>query len=403
MPLPNHLTSEEAHEAGTESTKGFMRFGTLEEHISKAGNVAAQPKHIEDIVFPLRNSITKGTSLSLVAQEDGSFKWTPIGSGIPVGTISWILAETPPVGYLALSNDNGLLIRSAFPGLWEEAQRSGLLRTEAEWQAEVTANGSVGYYSSGNNSTTFRVPLLRKVFVRAPGGTQTVGMYQGDAIRNITGNVRYGTNAGLCPPGSEVTGPFKMGASRSAVVQNVVATGYDLAFDASLTVPTAEENRPVTVVLLPLMKAFDTIIPPSDLILADAFQQLVEINNRVNSPAHVKELAGTRLWVSAEYTPAGGTLTQSVHGLTIDVNKATAEVRVISKVNALGYSIGDEVQVCLFGTGTTYLMSPKARLTATTVEVTTATAGLSVMHRTASTMSNSVSGADYKYKFFIRY
>ena len=165
MPLPNHLTSEEAHDAGTESTKGFMRFGTLEEHISKASNVAVQPKYVEDVVFPLRGSITKGASLALTAQEDGTFKWQPVGSGEPVGKISWMPALTPPTGYLALSNDNGLLIRSGFEALWAEAQRSGLLRTEAEWQAEFIAHGSVGFYSSGDGSTTFRVPLLRRVFL----------------------------------------------------------------------------------------------------------------------------------------------------------------------------------------------------------------------------------------------
>ena len=89
MGLPRHFTSEEAHEAGTESTKGFMRFGTLEEHISKASNVAAQPKYIEDIVFPLRNSITEGTSLSLVAQEDGSFKWEETPGAATVHEMSY--------------------------------------------------------------------------------------------------------------------------------------------------------------------------------------------------------------------------------------------------------------------------------------------------------------------------
>ena len=82
MGLPRHFTSEEAHEAGTESTKGFMRFGTLEEHISKASNVAVQPKYVEDVVFPLRGSIPKGTSLALTAQENGGFAWQQILNSI---------------------------------------------------------------------------------------------------------------------------------------------------------------------------------------------------------------------------------------------------------------------------------------------------------------------------------
>ena len=294
MPLPNHLTSEEAHDAGTESTKGFMRFGTLEEHISKASNVAVQPKYVEDVVFPLRGSITKGTSLALTAQEDGTFKWQPVGSGEPVGKISWMPALTPPTGYLALSNDNGLLIRSGFEALWAEAQRSGLLRTEAEWQAEFAAHGSVGFYSSGDGSTTFRVPLLRKVFLRCadPDSGLDVGTYQGDASRRLVASLPI-VSSGTQPAVSGAISWQPLPSKQGLTVSNQ-GPGGTFVVDSELTLPTAEENRPVDIVLLPVMKAFDTIIPPSDLILADAFQQLVEINNKVSSEAHIRRLAGTK-------------------------------------------------------------------------------------------------------------
>ncbi len=66
------------------------------------------------------------------------------------------------------SNNSSLLLkrggeysRAAYPALWEWVQaHTNILKTEAEWQALNTSSpiSAVPYYSSGNGSTTFRVP-----------------------------------------------------------------------------------------------------------------------------------------------------------------------------------------------------------------------------------------------------
>ncbi len=53
--------------------------------------------------------------------------------------------------------------RVAYPALWEWVQvHTNILKTEAEWQALKTSSpiDAVPYYSSGNGSTTFRVPTV---------------------------------------------------------------------------------------------------------------------------------------------------------------------------------------------------------------------------------------------------
>ncbi len=77
MGLPRHFTSQEAHEAGTESTKGFMRFGTLEEHRARSANVAVQPQFVADAVFPLHGNVDEGVALAILPQIGGGFEWTP--------------------------------------------------------------------------------------------------------------------------------------------------------------------------------------------------------------------------------------------------------------------------------------------------------------------------------------
>ena len=76
--------------------------------------------------------------------------------------------------------------RLDYPKLWAYLQANPtLVKTQAQWQTEATANdGICGFFSSGNGTTTFRVPNLDKAFLRPDN--RSVGSYQNDEFKSHT-------------------------------------------------------------------------------------------------------------------------------------------------------------------------------------------------------------------------
>lgn len=109
-------------------------------------------------------------------------------------------------------------------------------------------------YGAGDGSTTFNLPDFRGRFLRGymSGTSAEIGTAQEDAIRNITGNI------------SDV--PYQMLGHGSGAIAKRVGTqgiaqpsftatnggGFD--FDASLVVPTADENRPANYAVQYIIK-----------------------------------------------------------------------------------------------------------------------------------------------------
>ena len=77
-------------------------------------------------------------------------------------TYSYVVKDDTIVAF------GGEFNRADYPKLWAYLQANpSLLKTQAQWQTEATANGGIcGFYSSGNGTTTFRVPNLDKAFLR---------------------------------------------------------------------------------------------------------------------------------------------------------------------------------------------------------------------------------------------
>ena len=96
-----------------------------------------------------------------------------------------------------------------------------------------------------------QVPDLRGLFLRGHGGSSAaLGVQQGDAIRNIKGQI---TGNGLMSGGA--TGPFYSWYTQNFGIGNGAYDKNGVAFDVSRVVPTAEENRPVNQAVRYLVRA----------------------------------------------------------------------------------------------------------------------------------------------------
>jgi len=86
---------------------------------------------------------------------------------------------------------------------------------------------------------TFYVPNLQGMFLRGVGGNSlALGIPQGDAIRNISGEFNAWRSGSVVGPFYEIS---RAGTAGGSGQDGPRQTG----FDASRVVPTANENRPV--------------------------------------------------------------------------------------------------------------------------------------------------------------
>ena len=169
------------------------------------------------------------------------------GNGSSVGDEKYTMLSTAPSGWIFEEGQE--LSRDTFANLWNWAVANSLTVSETVWQA-----GQTGLFSTGNGSTTFRVPDMRGEFIRihdngagndpdaaSRTGGDAVGSVQDFALQNITGS--FGTEAPVGEFGSfrSVSGGSRPGLDHLANVS------HRTEFDASLVAQTSTETRPRNV------------------------------------------------------------------------------------------------------------------------------------------------------------
>lgn len=164
------------------------RYSWLPKKAIKKSSVLLFPFDLSTILIA-QNAGTTGTNepnWEQYIQEDGTVNDIVDGDIIwkakqfvssddttPIGTIEQKLVSKAPPGWVIMQG--GLYNRSEMPLLWAWVQEYGLLVSEVQWQTENTQNGSCAYYSTGNGSTTFRIPNLNCI---SSGGPQNkAGVY----------------------------------------------------------------------------------------------------------------------------------------------------------------------------------------------------------------------------------
>ena len=147
---------------------------------------------------------------------------------VPIGTIIAMSSDYIPAGYLLC---NGSAVNR---------------QTYSLLFAKIGTT-----YGEGDGTNTFNLPDLRGKFVRGLGGnSDLLGKTQGDAIRNIQGEVD------ICHGDNNVTnGVFRDNGRKSRGRDGNEWYSHSVIFDASTVVPTANENRPLNMAMNYLIKA----------------------------------------------------------------------------------------------------------------------------------------------------
>ena len=166
--------------------------------------------------------------------------------GVPIGTITGRLSKKPEAGELAV--DTGALVsRATYPDLWAWVQANAPLLSETDWQAQAAAQTSVGAYSTGDGSTTFRLPRLLDYF--RGGAAADVGKWQ-DSQNKLH---NHDTSAW------DTSSPYGYGESKPSYG---VYSGSTTNTGALTSNSGGAESRPKTIKVLYCVKAFDAETNP---------------------------------------------------------------------------------------------------------------------------------------------
>lgn len=230
---------------------------------------------------------------------DNTAKWkivniTSTSSGVTLGTIMPFLATVVPDGWLAL--DTGALVsRTTYPDLWAWVQANAPLISETDWQTQAAAQTSVGDYSTGDGSTTFRLPKILD-YVRG-GSTADAGTWQEDIFELHS---HY-----LLADQKTVTLDIGSGNQKYAA-----GSGYGVENAAATQATGGAETRPKTIKMLYCVKAFDSAVN----------QGTIDITALANEVA-AKQTATKFIKISDSktYNTAGGTFTSGAWR-TRDIN-----------------------------------------------------------------------------------
>lgn len=222
-------------------------------------------------------------------------EWLSSLNGLPIGFEYFSPNPNVPDGSLPLFGAE--YSRDVFPDLWEYAQRqTGYVITEEEWQALSNQNGgNVPFYSSGDGSTTFRVPSL-KCWIKGANGIEEIGSYLTAGLPNIegsfeprphpTGNKSYGGSVCIAD------GAFELNIQASSVQYNGTTESsgrYNLdriSLSAQRYNPiygNSDTVQPPSIAGMWLVKAYGTVSEIGNADAEKAVKQYTRLEDRINS------------------------------------------------------------------------------------------------------------------------
>lgn len=207
-------------------------------------------------------------------------------TGIPLGFEYFSINPNVPLGSLPLIGET--YSRTLYKDLWDWVQtQTGYLKTEAEWTILFNKNnGNVPFYSSGDGSTTFRVPSL-KCWVKSGSSISEVGSYLEAGLPNIEGSFSgVGEHDGSASYSPTLTGSFYLknetkNPKEGVTLKNDGTKDDYFGFNASLSNPVygkSNEVQPQSIVGLWLVKAFSVISNVGNKDLQSVITRMDEID-----------------------------------------------------------------------------------------------------------------------------
>jgi hypothetical protein len=201
-------------------------------------------------------------------------------TGIPLGFEYFSINPNVPLGSLPLIG--GTYSRTLYKDLWDWVQtQTGYLKTEAEWTILFNRNnGNVPFYSSGDGSTTFRVPSL-KCWVKSGSSISEVGSYLEAQYPRIEHYHAFGYNSGNNSGrfiATNKTKTYNLPNNVGFRDWNGSGSGGGYSSDADY----AAKANMVTSLSVEVQGNSDTVQPPSivGLWLVKAFSAISNVGNK---------------------------------------------------------------------------------------------------------------------------
>lgn len=225
----------------------------------KSGLMSAQDKGKLNSIpnIPIPREEDKGKAL--VYKEDGSLSWETQATH-HLGEIFAYAGTTAPIG--AVECKGQAMSKKVHPDLF-----------------------AVLGYNFGGSGDTFLLPDTYSAgrFLRSRSTIVPVGEEQGDAIRNIEGKVSPGSAwVSLANRSAETNGVFypvdsSGGFPPTGTYSNTLS--QRLGFDASLVVPTADENRPINISVMYCIQISHGYTAPTIIAMDDVIKEIEELKN----------------------------------------------------------------------------------------------------------------------------
>lgn len=247
----------------------------------------------EQFINDLSKELAKLGTIHSVGEE-----WISYTGKIPSGGIPYCGQE---------------ITRETYSALWSWVQAQGLVKTESEWQSIASSqNGNVPFYSSGNGTSTFRLPKLVG-YVKGASSQSEAGSYVKEGLPNIDGMATM-----MYQASGNASGAFSMDSGILARLSSTTSGGYEihkLSLDASRSNPiygNSNHVTPETSCVLFGVYAFGTVSNPSDLNVSNLASDINSIKTSY------LPLSGGN--VTGNLTVKGKNVVRSVNGTNADAS-----------------------------------------------------------------------------------